>query len=125
VRFIPTKVHGIADYVVGLIVMALPFVYGWTGTQRWTLTALGIFVIVYSLCTDYELGLLRFFQMRSHLVLDAVFGGLMLALPWVLGFSKDSIAPMSVIGILGLILTVTTKTWPQHSPEFRSSRIAS
>jgi len=33
-RFIPTIVHGLADYIVGLIVVGLPFYFGWTGTSR-------------------------------------------------------------------------------------------
>lgn len=124
-RFIPTRIHGIADYVVALIVIGLPFVYGWTGAQRWTLVALGVFVVLYSLCTDYELGAIPFLRMRSHLLLDAVFGVLMLALPWALNFSQDNVVPMSVIGILGMILTITTKMQPQGSAELQTARIAS
>ena len=116
-RFIPTKIHGIADYVVALIVIGLPFVYGWTGAQRWTLIALGVFAVLYSLCTDYELSAVRFLTMPTHLLLDALFGVLMLALPWVLNFSQDSVVPMSVIGILGLMLTVTTKTAARGSAD--------
>ena len=114
-------IHGMADYVVGLIVIGLPIFYGWTGAQRWTLMALGVFVILYSLCTDYELGAVRFLRMQSHFMLDAVFAVSMLALPWILNFSQDSIVPMSVIGILGVILTITTKTAAQGSAEFRTS----
>ena len=114
-RFIPTRIHGIADYVVAPIVIGLPFVYGWTGGQRWTLVAIGVFTIVYSLCTDYELGAVRILTMPTHLLLDALFGVLMLALPWVWNFSHDSVVPMSVIGVLALILTITTKTTAQRS----------
>jgi uncharacterized YccA/Bax inhibitor family protein len=114
-RFIPTMIHGITDYAVGMIVIGLPFLFGWTGSQRWTLIALGAFAILYSLCTDYELGAVRLVPMRTHLLLDAVFGVLMLVLPWALNFSQDSHLPMSVIGILALILTVTTKTHARDS----------
>lgn len=73
-RFVPTLVHGIADYVVGAIVYGLSFYYGWTGKQRTTFVVLGAFVIAYSLVTDYEARLVRFLRIRFHLLLDAIFG---------------------------------------------------
>ena len=76
-----------------------------------------MFAIGYSLCTDYELGAVRLLAMPTHLLLDALFGFLMLALPWVLKFSQDSVVPMSVIGVLGLMLTITTKTTTHSSAD--------
>jgi hypothetical protein len=70
-RFIPTTAHGLADYIVGLMVMGLPFLFGWTGATRVTFASLGILVICYSLLTDYEFGLIRVFRIRFHLLLDA------------------------------------------------------
>jgi hypothetical protein len=63
-RFDPTIVNGIADYVVGAIVLGLPFFYGWTGVPWATLTALGAIVIACSLVTDYEGGLIGFLRIR-------------------------------------------------------------
>jgi hypothetical protein len=110
VRFVPTVVHGIADYVVGLVVIALPFVYGWTGTPRWLFIVLGAVVILYSLLTDYELGVVRVLRLRFHLLLDAVFGIVMLALPWLLNFPVEGWWAPYVLGVLALILVFTTKT---------------
>lgn len=53
-RFVPTLVHGIADYVVGMIVLGLPFYYGLTGSQRMPFVVLGVFVIIYSFFTDMK-----------------------------------------------------------------------
>jgi hypothetical protein len=58
-RFISTAAHGLADYSVSFIVVGFPFYYGLTGASRATFVTLGLFVIVYSLLTDYELGLVR------------------------------------------------------------------
>jgi hypothetical protein len=54
-RFIPTTAHGLADYIVGLVVVGLPFYFGWTGTSRIAFVTLGLLVICYSLLTDYAL----------------------------------------------------------------------
>jgi hypothetical protein len=45
-RFVPTIVHGVADYVVGLCVIALPFYFGLTSTQRFAFVAMGTLVIL-------------------------------------------------------------------------------
>jgi hypothetical protein len=108
-RFIPTTAHGLADYIVSLIVMGLPFYFGWTGAGRVTFVTLGILLICYSLLTDYEFGLIRVLRIRFHLLLDALFGLAMLAAPTLLDLPNDSRIPVYVIGILSLFLSLTTK----------------
>jgi hypothetical protein len=108
-RFIPTAVHGLADYMVGLIVIAPPFHFGWTGGERAIFITLGLFVICYSLLTDYELGVIPFLRIRFHLLLDALFGIVMLTFPTVLHLANDTRTPVYVIGVLSILLSLTTK----------------
>ncbi|WP_276121907.1 SPW repeat domain-containing protein [Pararhizobium qamdonense] len=108
-RFIPTLFHGMADYVVGFVVMILPFMLGLQDTPRVTLFLLGAIVILYSLGTDYELGAIRFLRIRFHLVLDALFGVAMLAAPWIVSFPSDARWPVYAIGVLALVLAATTE----------------
>jgi hypothetical protein len=108
-RFIPTIVHGPADYIVGLIVVGLPFYYGSTGTSRVAFVTLGHLVICYSLLTDYELGLARVLRIHFHLLLDALFGLAMLVAPTLLPLPNDSRIPVYVIGVLSLFLALTTQ----------------
>lgn len=108
-RFIPTTAHGFADYVVGLIVVGLPFYFAWTGASQVAFVTLGLVVICYSLLTDYELGLVRVLRIRFHLLLDALFGLAMLAAPTLLHLPNGSRIPVYAIGVLSLVLSVTTK----------------
>lgn len=80
VRFIPTRVHGVLDYIVSALVALLPFVFGSGGALRWPFFALGAFGAGYSLLTDYELGAVRLIPVRTHLLLDGMFILLLLAL---------------------------------------------
>jgi hypothetical protein len=114
-RFIPTIAHGLADYIVGLFVVGLPFSYGLTGTTRAAFVTLGLFVILYSLLTDYELGLVRVLRIRFHLLLDALFGLAMLATPTLLHLPNNSRIPVYVIGVLSLFLSLTTKIRAQRT----------
>jgi hypothetical protein len=112
-RFIPTIVHGLADYVVGLLVIALPFYFGWAGNARVVFAALGCLVVCYSLLTDYELGLVRFLRIRFHFFLDALFGIAMLLAPTLLNLPPNGSALVYLIGALSIFLSFTTKTRAQ------------
>ncbi|MFP3547008.1 hypothetical protein SB748_26640 [Rhizobium sp. SIMBA_035] len=108
-RIVPTVLHGIADYVVGLIVIGLPFFLELSGAPRMVLIALGVIVVLYSLLTDYELGAVRFLRIRSHLLLDAIFGVAMLLSAWLFDLPTDTRWPVYAIGVVALILAVTTQ----------------
>jgi hypothetical protein len=109
-RFIPTIAHGLADYLVGLIVTAMPIYFAWTGSARIFFLTLGVVVIIcYSMLTDYELGLVKILRIRFHLLLDALFGIAMLAAPTLLNLPIDSRAIVYVIGALSILLSFTTK----------------
>jgi hypothetical protein len=70
---------------------------------------LGLFVICYSLLTDYELELLRFLRIRFHLLLDFLFGLAMLIIPTLLHLPNDTRTPVYVIGMLSILLPLTTR----------------
>lgn len=98
---ISTKVHGYLDYLMGTLFILLPFHPAIPeGAASTLLVILGAGVILYSLITDYELGLLKILAMKTHLALD-VLGGLLLALsPWLFGFADELIWPFIVLGVL-------------------------
>ncbi|MBY3001966.1 hypothetical protein [Rhizobium leguminosarum] len=106
-RFVPTMLHGIADYVVGSFVIGLPFFLELNGTPRMVLIALGIIMVLYRLLTDYEIDAVRFLRIRS--LLDAIFGVAMLLSPWLFPFPMDTRWPVYAIGVVALILAITTQ----------------
>ena len=108
-RFVPTLAHGAVDYLVGLLLIALPFMLGLQGTPRMILFGLAFTVLLYSFCTDYELGAVRYLRIRFHLLLDAVFGIVMLLLPSLFDFPADAAAPIYLIGGMALVLVFTTE----------------
>ena len=107
-RVLPTMIHGVLDYLIGLLVIALPFILDLQVSQKWTLVTIGSLVILYSGLTDYEFGLVRYLRIRFHLLLDAVFGLAMLLTPWLLNFPADARLPNYVLGVLALVLVAIT-----------------
>jgi len=74
-RFLPTRIHGMMDYLMGALLIALPFVSRHPlGAAAWIPFGLGVSAILYSLLTDYELGFLAVIPMPVHLGIDAVSG---------------------------------------------------
>lgn len=114
-RRLPTKWHGLLDYLVSALVIALPFLAGWQSGARWWFVALGCLGVGYSLITDYEWGAVRLLPMPMHLILDAAFGVAMLMLAATLDLGASAWAP-AVIGGLALLLVVITERWPHSSP---------
>lgn len=115
-RFIPTRIHGMIDYLMGLLLIASPWIFGFAdedGAARLIPGILGAGVIVYSLLTRYELGLARLIPMPVHLGLDAAGGLLLAASPWLFGFADRVWLPHLIFGILEIGAALTTRTTPE------------
>lgn len=115
-RLIPTRTHGYIDYVFGLLLIVSPWLFGFAigGVAQWLPVILGALVIVYSLLTDYELGLARAIPMPVHLGLDVAGGVLLAASPWLFGFSAIVFLPHLVLGIVEIVTALMTKTRPEN-----------
>lgn len=114
-RFISTRVHGVLDYLMGMVLIAAPWLLGFADNTAatWVPVMLGVGVIVYSLFTDYELGVFRGLSMRAHLWLEAIAGIFLAVSPWLFGFSDSVSTPHVVIGLIEVALALTTQTVPQ------------
>jgi hypothetical protein len=113
-RFIPTRVHGMMDYLIGVLLVAAPWLFNFDrgGAETWVPVILGAGVILYSLFTDYELSIARRIPMPTHLMLD-LGGGLLLAVsPWLFGFSEWVWAPHLVVGLLEMGTSLMTRRVP-------------
>ena len=116
-RFIPTQIHGVMDYFMGLLLMAAPWLLGFAegGAETWIPVILGAGTIVYSLMTDYELGAVHLIPMPVHLGLDAVSGALLAVSPWLFGFDERVWIPHLVLGLAEIAAALTTQTHPRYA----------
>jgi len=108
-RFIPTVLYRVLDYLLGLVLIVLPFGFGTRSPALITLIALGSFAIVYSLFTDYELGAVRFLWVRFHLAPDTVFGIVMIFIPTAFDLPGAIAWPVYFIGFFAILLAAITK----------------
>lgn len=113
-RFIPTNIHGIVDYIVGALLIAAPWLFAFAagGAETWVPVIIGAAIIAYSLFTDYEWGVFRKMDMRTHLGMD-IAGGVVLAVsPWLFGFAALVWIPHLIVGLLEIGAGLFTRTEP-------------
>lgn len=112
-KIIPTKVHGLLDYPWGVLLICFPWIFQTPpGAASTVPVILGILLLVGSMTTDYEAGLLRIFTMRFHLGLDIVSAIFLGASPWIFGFADTVREPYLIIAGIQLLLALLTRTTP-------------
>ena len=114
-RFIPTRVHGVLDYVTGSALLAAPELFRLKDVRASALAprVSGAVATAYSALTNYELGLVKVLPMRAHLALDAASGVLLAASPWLLGYRRHGTRywlPHTLVGAMEVAVAMTTKT---------------
>lgn len=115
-RFIPTSVHGVLDYLVGTLLFMAPWLLHFASGGADTLVpvTLGLATILYSFFTDYELGPAKAISMPTHLWMDVGAGALLAVSPWLFGFSEVVFWPHLLVGLFEIAVALTTKTVPGY-----------
>jgi hypothetical protein len=121
-RFLPTRVHGVIDYLWGIALIAAPWLFSFAtgGAAQWVAIVFGTVAILYSLATDYELGAVRIIPMPAHLVLDGIAGAVLAASPWLFGFSREVVWPPVLFGLFSVIASLVSRSDPE--PGFQSAQ---
>jgi hypothetical protein len=122
-KMLSTKVHGVIDYLMGIVLIAAPWLLDFNrgGAETWVPVVLGAGVILYSLFTNYELSISKVIPMRTHLTLDVISGILLAASPWIFGFSEYVYLPHLIFGLLeigaGVMTERSSKPAHYHHPQ--------
>jgi hypothetical protein len=118
-RIIPTRIHAVLDYGVGLLLIAAPWIFQFadeSGAAKWISIIVGLGIILQSAMTNYEGGFLAHaVSMRVHLLTDMVVGIFLAVSPWLFGFADQGAnawAPFLVIGIGELGVAAVTNPMP-------------
>ena len=115
-RFINTKIHGTLDYLMGILLIVAPWLFGFAdgGAAQWVPIILGLGTLLYSLITDYELGLLKVVSMKAHLMIDLLAGIFLAASPWIFGFADEVYLPHLILGLVEICTSLMTKQHPSN-----------
>ena len=115
-RFINTRIHGMIDYMMGVLLIISPWLFGFAngGAAQWVPIILGLSALLYSLMTDYELGLLKVISVKAHLMIDLISGIFLAASPWIFGFADEVYLPHLILGIAEIGASLMTKQHPSY-----------
>jgi hypothetical protein len=132
-RFIPTKVHAVLDYVVAIALIFAPTIFMFEevgGAAVIVPRVLGVGLILYSLFTRYELGLVKVIGMPVHLVFDILASVFLIASPFLFGFADEAPnawVPHIVVGVAVILVVLCSKSQPGanvNSPKAHAASVA-
>jgi hypothetical protein len=126
-RFISTRTHGVEDYLVVVLLLLAPNIFGFTDVPAAVAVArnVAIVVLLMSLLTRYELGLFKVIPMGFHLAMDVLAGLLLVASPWLFDFADNPAnvwAPHVAVGLVVLLSALCTQTVPRFDADRVSAR---
>jgi hypothetical protein len=113
-RFLPTRVHGVVDWVMGVALVALPWLLGLdrSGPEAWVPMAVGAAGLLVTFFTDHEYGVIRRIPMPAHLAVDGAAGALLAVSPWLFGFADRVWLPHLILGLTEFAAAFVTRTAP-------------
>ena len=112
---VPAFVHGIIEYLVGVLFIAAPYLFGFEATRATTLSmVVGVVVLVVAAVSAGPTGLIDELPASAHVVIDLVLALFLIAAPFLLGFSEDGRATafFIVTGVVHILVTIATRFVP-------------
>jgi hypothetical protein len=107
--------HGVIEYTAGLLLVAAPFLFGFDSSAAVAVSIVaGVLVVVIAASTEGASSLIDSIPIATHLLLDFALVALLIAAPFLFGFSDES-APTAfflVIGVAHLLITIATRFKP-------------
>ena len=110
---IPRAVHGLIEYAAGVLFIVAPFLLGFSDEGAATATSIivGILVLLVAATTKGSTSLVDVIPTALHVTVDYVLAAVLIAAPFLFGFSDES-APTAffiALGVVHLLLTVATR----------------
>ena len=118
-KFISSKVHGVLDYLVAAALFFAPIIFGFHsigGAAVVIPMVLGVLLALYSLCTRYELGVLKLIDFQSHLAIDVVAAIFLAASPFLFGFidqAPNAWLPHILVGVAIVLVVMVSRPVPE------------
>jgi hypothetical protein len=112
---LPTWAHGLLEYGAGALLLVAPFLFAFDAEAATAVSiVLGLGVIVLAALTANWTGLARVIPLGVHVLFDFALVAVLVASPFVFGFSDDAspTAFFIILGVWHLLLTIATRFRP-------------
>lgn len=117
---IPPFVHGVLDYLLAALLIAAPFLFGFeSDTAKAVAIVAGVAVLMLGAFTAWTTGIVKSIPVVAHAMLDYALAALLIAAPFLFGFTDDGTASafFVIVGVAGLLLTIATRFTPVSEQE--------
>lgn len=104
--------HGAIEYIAGVLLIAAPFLFGFDASAAVALSIVaGVVLIAVAASTEGPSSLIDSIPVSVHLLLDFALAGVLIASPFLFGFSDESgpTAFFLVLGVVHLLVTIGTR----------------
>ena len=122
---IPLDVHAGIEPVVAIVVIAAPWIFGFSDVHSATAISIivGVVMLLSGAMTKWRLALVRLIPLRAHFVTDLVLGAFLILAPFIFGFSHNGAATRFtiIVGALELLTALTTR-WDPADARDREKR---
>lgn len=109
---IPLFAHGVIEYLGGALFIALPFLLGYDDGAAIALSIIiGVLLIAIAASTDGPTSLVNQIPRSAHVALDYLLAVMLIALPFLAGFSSETTPTVVFIGVgvAHLLITIGTR----------------
>ena len=106
-------VHGVIEYVAGVLLVAAPFIFHFkSGAATALAVVAGVVVLGVAASTEGQTGMIALIPTSVHVLLDFALAAVLIAAPFMFGFSDDESAPTAffiILGVAHLLITIGTR----------------
>ena len=116
---VPAFVHGVIEYLAAALFIAAPFLFSFDdGTATAVAIVAGVLILVVTASTALPTGLIKSIPVQAHAVIDFLLAAVLIASPFLFGFSDDGTATafFIVVGVVHLLLTIATRFVSEERP---------
>ncbi|HEV2724168.1 MAG TPA: hypothetical protein VGV10_06005 [Thermoleophilaceae bacterium] len=109
---IPLFAHGIIEYLAGAVLVVAPFVLGFDSGEATAVSiVIGVLIIAIAASSDGPTSLVNQLPRPAHVALDYVLVALLIAMPFLAGFSDETppTALFIALGVAHLLITIGTR----------------
>lgn len=109
---IPRLVHGLLEYVAGALLVAGPWLFDYDeGSATAVSIVAGVVLLAFAATTEGKPGLIDSIPVSVHATLDFVVAAVLIASPFVFGFSDDAepTALFVVGGVVHVLVSIATR----------------
>jgi len=106
---IPITLHAASEPFLVALLIAAPFLFGFSDASAPTAVSIiaGLAILVVAMSTRWKLSLVKVIPVEVHALVDLGVGALLIASPFIFGFS-DEISPTTFFIVFGVVEILAT-----------------